>query len=812
MKRTPNQTAAIETMAKYLCVDAGAGSGKTSVLIDRIVRLIDQRLASLDEVVAITFTEAAAAEMKERLRAAFRERAPVDEPDEMSRWRDMERRIESARVSTIHAFCTGLLRENALRIGLDPDFTVVAEAESDLLRREVVTDTVHALLEGGDEAAVRAATELGTRPLVKEMGAMLKRRRLLDRIGRDHPLQDPDALCTHWRQVAEEADRRNLVALARSPRLRQLRDGLADLAGHCDAPGDPREVGRVEMVAALDGILGCGDADTFRRHFGRIADIGFRGARKKSWDDEAALEVVKALEEETRKIAKDALPPEIDEETERRAARLTVDVCATYRNVLDAFQSAKAERACLDFDDLIRAALETLRDNDEVRARTARSIKFLLIDEFQDTDSWQLEMARLLAGHPEGPALFIVGDPKQSIYGFRDAEVEVFQQEKAEADTVIPLGRNFRTVPEVMAFINETFARSGLLGAVEPEYVPLETDRASAGPRRVEFLVPALNGDSHRLFGSQMRPQWATASAQINGDCPHSTRDDYRECEADLIAWRIESMCGGAEPASVIDKGTAEARLAEFGDVALLFRSTTKMYLYEEGLRRRSIPYNVVAGAGFYDRQEIIDLRNLLTVLVDPWDEVALLGFLRGPMAGLSDESLLELCAGRGAAAAFWSGLNGHSHRLIHSTKDFGQPERLEAARELVADLRAQSEMPLPAFLRYVLDRTIGQFLDTRVITYLGGFGRLLRILNPRFIERYNIETEEDFLRVIQQFDRNKGYYGPRDEYPFAGRELVPFIYRPHPLPDILRPRATEEREKFRDAGEDRVGGEGRPQ
>jgi len=710
MSRTPNQTAAIEGMAKYLCVDAGAGSGKTSVLIDRIVRLIDQRLASLDDVVAITFTEAAAAEMKERLRAAFRERAPVDDPDEMSRWRDMERRIESARVSTIHAFCAGLLRENALRIGLDPDFTVVAEAESDLLRGEVVTDTVHALLEASDEAAVRAATELGTRPLINEMEAMLKRRRLLDRIGRAHPVQDPEALCAHWRQVADEADRRNLVALARSPRLRLLRDGLADLAGHCDAPGDAREVGRAEMVAALDGILGCGDADTIRQHFGRIADVGFRGARKKNWDDEDALDAVKALEEETRKLAKDALPPEIDEETERRAARLTVDVHATYRNVLDAFQSAKAERACLDFDDLIRAALETLRGNDEVRARTARSIKFLLIDEFQDTDSSQLEMARLLAGHPEGPALFIVGDAKQSIYDFRDAEVEVFQQEKADADTVIPLGRNFRTVPEVMGFINETFARSDLLEAVEPEYVRLQTHRASAGPRRVEFLVP--------------EPEEGL------------NRDDYREREADLIAWRIESMCGGAEPASVIDKGSAEPRPAAFGDVALLFRSTNKIYLYEEGLRRRSIPYNVVAGAGFYERQEIIDLRNLLTVLVDPWDEAALLGFLRGPMAGLSDESLLEWCAGRGAAAAFRSsavpGLNGDSNRLFGShvlpqwttTPDqinaYCPHLTLEAARELVADLRAHSEMPLPAFLRYVLDRTgyealaLSQFLGVQ--------------------------------------------------------------------------------------------------
>jgi len=700
MRRTPNQIAAIETMAKRLCVDAGAGSGKTSVLVDRVVRLIEHRLAGLDDIVAITFTDAAAAEMKGRLRAAFRERAPVDDPEEMSRWRDMERRIEAARVSTIHAFCARLLRENALRTGgapeeearrsistgLDPDFAVIADAEAFLLRDEVVTDAVHALLEAGDGAALRAATELGTGRLMGVMQLMLNKRRLLERIGREHPLSDPDSLCAHWRKVAEEAERRDLAALAQSSQLRRLRDGLAELAGHCHEPTDAREAARVDMLTVLEGVVGCEDPDTVRALLAQMAErhARFGAAAKKNWDDAAALEAVKSLQEEVRKVAKGAAAPPIDEEVERAAAQLTVAVHATYLNVLDAFQSAKTERACLDFDDLIGAALEVLRVNEEVRVRTARSIRFLLIDEFQDTDGAQLEIARLLAGAPGGPDLFIVGDAKQSIYDFRGAEVEVFQQEKAGADAVIPLDRNFRTVPEVMAFTNETFARSGLLERVERAYAPLQTDRPPAGQGRVEFLVPELE---HGL-----------------------SRDDYREQEAELIASRIASMCGGGEPAFVIDPDGAGPRPADFGDVAMLFRSTTKMYLYEEGLRRRSIPYNVVAGAGFYERQEIIDLRNLLTVLVDPWDEAALLGFLRGPMAGLSDESILELCGGHGVAARFGEPWPAGVRQL----------DRLEAAGELVDDLRAHSEMPLPAFLRHVLDRTgyeaiaLSQFLGVQ--------------------------------------------------------------------------------------------------
>lgn len=149
MNYTDQQRAAIETRAPRICVAAGAGSGKTFVLVQRIVDLL-RNGADLDGIVAITFTEKAAAEMKARLRAAFRKLADPQDPGAMSRWRDYERRLDTARISTIHAFCMRLLKENALHLGLDPDFGLLSEPQSRLLVRETSRETLLGLLNAKD--------------------------------------------------------------------------------------------------------------------------------------------------------------------------------------------------------------------------------------------------------------------------------------------------------------------------------------------------------------------------------------------------------------------------------------------------------------------------------------------------------------------------------------------------------------------------------------------------------------------------------------------------------------------------------------
>ena len=718
MKPTEHQQRAITTLAKNLCVDAGAGSGKTRVLIDRIIHLIETKRAELDEIVAITFTEKAAEEMRSRLRKAFRAKAPADDREEMNRWRDLERRVEMAHISTIHAFCSSFLRENALRIGLDPDFTVMADAEASLLRRETILDALHALLEKGNASALHAATELGIARLMKEISGLLGKRVLMERVRGQHPLDDPEALLADWRAIHQ----RLMMDFARSPELRSLRDQLKAFDGACANPKDAREVLRLGMLELLGQVFAMDPTDPtdptdqarkIAELLGQLRNLPLEGRTlKKNWVSEEVFEKLKDLQDGLKKRLTDLLPSAGDESVERRAAQLTSAVFRTYEQAAAAHQGAKARRTAFDFDDLIGVTLDTLRNNEDVRMRTARRIKHLMIDEFQDTDSAQLEIAHLLRDCAEGPDVFIVGDAKQSIYDFRGAEVEVFQQQKMGGNPVIPLAENFRTVPDVLSFVNDFFSRSGLLRAVEPSYAPLEIHRNAAGESRIEFLIPPVSDGA--------------------------LADDYRAQEAEVVASRLEEMCRGASRAAVHDSSGGTARPAEFGDVAILFRSMDGVYVYERSLRARDIPYHVVAGAGFYERQEVLDVRNLLRVLVDPWDESALLGFLRGPMAALPDEALMRLCFDKPLARAFYA------EALID---DVEASQRLQAARALITDLRKRMGMPLPTFLRYVLDQTgyeailLGQFLGVqkagnvrKVIDLAEDFARTRPALLPAFV------------------------------------------------------------------------------
>jgi len=672
-----------------LCVDAGAGSGKTTVLIARILHLLENKMADLDEIVAITFTDAAAAEMKMRLRREFRKKAPVDNPAEMTRWRQLERRADTARLSTIHSFCSALIRENALRAGLDPEFAVLAEPESVLLCNDVIEETLHTLLEreakqhDGDGPATRAAAEIGFARLAGELYAMLNRRRLMGLIQEAGFPHEPEALARHWRQLVEEAQQRRFLALRHSRRLTSFRSLLESLGAACIDPDDAREAGRRCLIEAFDRIQRAGNAKEIENGIRGILEINYRRTSRKNWD-ETVLERLKGVQKEIKQFAENQLPPESAPEIEAKAAALAANIRRIYENLADAYKRGKLERASADFDDLIQAAYEMLRDNDEIRARTARGIKFLLIDEFQDTDSWQLQIARLLADHPEGPDLFVVGDAKQSIYDFRGAEVEVFQNEKCAAQVTF-LDKNYRTLPDVLAFINETFQRSGLLNAVEPDYAPLTPHRPALGEPRVEFLLPPKKDNKPGV-------------------------DEYRSREAVMIAARLDEMMRGPRPAVVCDRD-GEGRPAGFGDAAILLRAMSSVYLYEEALRRRDIPYRVIAGRGYYERQEIIDLRNLLAVLVDPCDEMALIGFLRGPLGGVSDEALVTLSGGRGLLQAFNS---------AEVPPGLEENSALEHARTLVARLRERACMPLPAFLRYLLDETgfeaieLSQFLGAQ--------------------------------------------------------------------------------------------------
>ena len=676
---TDAQLDAIDTTGCHLCVDAGAGSGKTMVLVERMLRLLESGKATLDEIVAITFTERAAGEMKERLRREAHARAPRDDAAKQTFWRDIERRADTARISTIHSFCMAILKEHALALGQDPDFAILNDAEGHVLRRESAEAAVHEALERHDDPAVRLAVEFGAKTLVEELARLMKERGKLERALTAAPYEDPQALLAHWWDGADRACMTKFVEAR--PEIERVKHELSAIEGCCTKPGDKRETMRLELLGIAAALLQATTPDEVFEPYLRLAELSAVGGSAKAWTSKDAFDSIKACRDALRDALTFMAARAGDPATEERAAQLTCDMASLYRGVAVAYQREKRQRAVMEFDDLILDTLSIVRDRDDIRQSIAGDIKFLLIDEFQDTDNLQLELAQRLAAEATGPELFFVGDAKQSIYYFRGAEVRVFDEARRLAQRTIPLNMNFRTTPDVLGFVNAFFAKSNLLQYVEALYRPMIPHRPATHEPSVELIMPPANEE--KILAKESRRR-----------------------EAAMLAARIHTMCNGPETAHVEDLDTNEWRPARYGDIARLFRATNDLYLYEQALRARDIPYYVVAGSGFYQRQEILDLVNLLHVIVDPYDTYALFGFLRSPIAGISDEALLQLEWNGGFAQAF-------------AQADYAGPhaEALRTAQTLIADLRAYRELPLPLFLRRVLEQSqyeailLGQFL-----------------------------------------------------------------------------------------------------
>lgn len=661
MKWNPAQQDAIDARDGDLCVVAAAGSGKTTVLIERILRLLERDRVDLSRIVAITFTDAAAAEMRERLRTSFRGREADADRDALTFWRDLSRRVETARISTIHTFCGGLLRENAPAIGLDPDFTVLADTEAALLRDEILRACLYELLEQEDASALYCIGELGAARVLQLCETLLDKREILATIEADaEPAADEDELMARWQRIAETWRREILTAPDVRKQAQTYAGQLRAYEGRMIGERDGREDLRPMMIAELDTIVSSDSTPTIVAALGRLANTKVPGnTRARNWEAGAHASV-KEAQDAIRAWAQGLPCEDVSDEGVFPSAKLSFHLHQLARRMTKAYQDAKRARNVVDFSDMIDLALRMLHDNVDLRGRVAHSIDHLLVDEFQDTDPLQYKMVRILKQANPNLQLFLVGDAKQSIYGFRGADVTLFQDAARECRE-IRLDRNYRSAPEVIDFVNAVCAEAPLLGAVEASYAPMQAHRDLAGQCRVEALVAEVPDD------------------------PKAKREQLQEREAELIARRIAEICGKH----------GEGR--PFSDVAILFRSTRAMYLYERALRDVGVPYQVVAGEGYYDRQEVIDVVNLLRVVLDPLDESALIGLLRSPACGLSDEALAAMAHAGGIAQTFAGSEIPDGLR---------EAAALEAARALVADLRARRHAPLAEFIRYAIDRS----------------------------------------------------------------------------------------------------------
>ena len=671
-------------------LEAGAGTGKTKVLVERYVRCVldpDFGAGEVRAVAAITFTEKAAGELRQRIREELERLDAAADPgsDEATRLRAALDALDDAPIGTIHGFAGRLLREFPVEAGVDPAFEQLDGLGSDLERARLWQEWVTELAAGGAAGAdgprawvrrlLRAGVRLDhLRTLAIGKGSVFGERYDIDRVeGVDSAPGFRDA-------------------------LRVLSSAVEGLRAFCDTacsdPSDGGFQGALKLCGACEGVLSDAPAD-IDELMARIYRIPFTekqgglGGRKDNWSDTHG--------------GKDALWERYQAAT-REVAALR-DAYAGYLTglavaVADAFSRWAGEKQIelgrLDFTDLLGRLRDLLAHDHDARRLLQRRFRYLLVDEFQDTDPLQAEIVFFLCEREpladdwrhvvlEPGKLFVVGDPKQSIYRFRRADIAMYDEvrdlvEGQPGDTgrVEAIEQNFRTTPTVVAWVNNVFAdlfdRERENGR-QPGYQWVKPYRLAADGSRVTVLLgPPYDGSA--------------------GSTEAARRDEARAVAATIVGMRGEDagrwlVHEGQKP------GRPETpRPPRWGDIAVLYRTTTGLETLEEALREAGVPYRVDGGKTYFERREVDDALLCLRAVDDPSDGPAVYGALHSTFFGFTDDELF----------LFWAA--GGRFDLFTERQPDAHP-RVSAALAVLRDLRGLRSTSEPhELLRGLVSRT----------------------------------------------------------------------------------------------------------
>ena len=682
LRFTPEQAEAVYTHDCDLIVTAGAGSGKTRVLVERFVTLLDAHEDwPLTSIVAITFTEKAAREMRDRVRAAIESKLERAPEADRGRWAAHYAALNAARIGTIHGLCAQLLRANPAEAGLDPAFEVLDENEAAIVLNDAVESALVRLASSGSPAAaLLSAYDLRT------VRGILRAHAVSDAAAEvaEALAAAPRELWARW-ESAWQAERAAIIRALRADPAWQ--EALA-WGRYQEMPEGDKLTAMWDVVLTAAPALREADEDAFCQQAARIVDaIDLRVGSKAKWGGDEQLQVCKNTLRAIREPLKQALndigapPGELDE----AALTWLPHWGEAIALAADEYQRLKARRGALDFADLEHGARRLLR-SDEVCARYHAEFRQVLVDEFQDTNGAQREIIDRLcaADRPESAGrLFVVGDPKQSIYAFRGADVSVFGDVRRalldRGGRELPLSTSFRTHERLVGAFNDVFRAILTVGD------------GPAARYEVALGVPMAARRACDLQAAPHQAQPVTVLAIPKLD--QQTAPDFQDKEA-LRRWEAWELAQTLE--AMIERGAAvwdreqdggRYRPAGYGDAAVLFRATGSMPLVEDVFKMAGIPYVTVSGRGYFDRQEVWDLLNLLRALHNPADDLALAAALRSPLFGLSDEALLALRLPRDGDRAplpLWQAL-GRDDPPFLPPDDVGA---LDFAREVLGELR----------------------------------------------------------------------------------------------------------------------------
>ena len=634
MAWTSEQQRAIESRGN-LIVSAAAGAGKTAVLTERLFRLIEEGVP-VESLLVLTFTRAAAAEMKDRIQRRLQKAAEeADAPERQARLYSAAAAVNRSSISTIDAFCTRIVKRYGHLLSLPPSLKVVDEEGAAQLRaaaEETVfgglareNDPDLAILYralGSERAAVEAVLQLDTfltaQPYPEAWLQEALRR-----------YDDPDyqgELLSLTTRIYQESLALRVDALTR------LRDPL------------PPEEGRVasvldEELSACRGLLLQNTYESYRAgllSFAFVPRLTF--PRDFDPDEKKAIQTARdGLKKCLREQAEHFLRSEAEEREALAGAGQVLHALArltlAYRA---AFAEEKRRKQVMDFGDIGHFTLAIL-DNADVAAEYREKYRYIAVDEYQDTNRVNEAIVNRIA---RADNRFLVGDVKQSIYGFRQAEPSLFLEKLSDFSGArgsrIDLSTNFRSAPEVIDCVNETF--SSIMGR---EAAGMDYDE------KARLVLGALHsGEKAELYLIEKGPSAQMAEEDADGDGDESLalllEAEDAELEALLAAERIRALMQTME---VFDRETGENRPLRYGDVAVLMRTLSGALAFSRALSQAGIPCYAQTSGGYFESIEVVLLLNCLSLIDNPCQDIPLAGVMLSPMGGFTPNGLARLRA-----------------------------------------------------------------------------------------------------------------------------------------------------------------------
>lgn len=770
MKFTPEQQRVIELHNSNILVSAAAGSGKTAVLVERIIRMIcdGEHPADIDRLLIVTFTNAAAAEMRERIAAGIAARLEADPGNEHIQ--KQSALLHNAQITTIDSFSLFLIRNHFNEIGLDPDFRVADEGEIKLLQQEVLAQLLEDAYAGNfvPEEALTSREGYGNEGTVPEMEALeqfhacveyfcpggresvLEQHILnlsryagsfpwpaewLEERKNDYAAGDMEALvCSDYGQYLTERVKRTVEGCL---------EKLQEVKRLCELPDGPYMYGELTEaeIEQLERLTSCKDLE---EQAAKVPAVTFARLPSKKDDsvDPAKRELAKAIRNSVKDTLSDLsesyfkTPLELAVEQGkacREPLRMLLDLVLEFDRRLLA---AKQERHLIDFSDMEHYALRILlkrekveetggtgTDHAETKYRIVPSdvameyrqyFQEILIDEYQDSNLVQEYLLSAISGEEEGRYnRFMVGDVKQSIYKFRLARPELFLEKydiyQETGDLCrIDLAKNFRSRIQVVDAVNDVFSRimSREIGGIAYD------DKAALYPGAV---YPAQEDPA---YGSELllirkpekgeREESGIGEQHAEGAGVLVDYDNVRQLEALAIAARIKQLKGSLQ---VMEKSTGELRPVRYSDMVILLRTTSGWdEEFKKILEQQGIPVYITSKTGYFGALEVQELLQFLRVLDNPRQDIPLFGVMQSVFGGFTQEEIAQIR----------SGGEGHSRKrmtLYEALKEVAQSGRtVEEGEEISAGESAGEEAELSQKADTFLQR-IGHYRDLTPFT-----------------------------------------------------------------------------------------------